>query len=139
MARRGKSAYDATLDALAAVIYTAAPDLLAIQEISDLASFEALRHRLGGTWTGMLSTDFETPSTLRKDPAGRRATTCSHMSHRSPLTRPPGLVEDRAARRAGPRTPASRNANGRTGSWPHLGSPAPGRVPRGQIDFISLP
>src|SRR4051812_48414741 len=54
--------YEAKLDALAAVISDARPDLLAVQEVGDPESFEALRGRLGGGWTGVLATHFE-PST----------------------------------------------------------------------------
>src|SRR4051794_37824127 len=60
-----RAAYDAKLDALAAVIQAAAPDLLAVQEVGDQASFDALRDRLGPSWTGVLSSHFETPHTIR--------------------------------------------------------------------------
>src|SRR4051794_19172527 len=58
-----QAAYDAKLAALVDVIRTAAPDLLAVQEIGDEQSFQALRDELG--WTGVLSTHFETPHTIR--------------------------------------------------------------------------
>jgi endonuclease/exonuclease/phosphatase family metal-dependent hydrolase len=60
-----QAAYEAKLAALADVIRTAAPDLLAVQEVGDEQSFEALRAELGAGWTGMLSTHFETPHTIR--------------------------------------------------------------------------
>jgi hypothetical protein len=43
-----RPAYEAKLDALTAVTHDAAPDLLAVQEVGDQASFDALRQRLGG-------------------------------------------------------------------------------------------
>jgi endonuclease/exonuclease/phosphatase family metal-dependent hydrolase len=60
-----RAAYDTKLTELANVIHTAAPDLLAVQEIGDEQSFEALRERLGDDWTGVLSTHFESPHTIR--------------------------------------------------------------------------
>jgi endonuclease/exonuclease/phosphatase family metal-dependent hydrolase len=57
--------YDAKLDALAGVIADGAPDLLALQEIGDEESFEALRARLGADWTGALSTHFEPSHAIR--------------------------------------------------------------------------
>ena len=60
-----QAAYEAKLAELADVIAAAAPDLLAVQEVGDAASFEALRAKLGAGWTGMLSTHFETPHTIR--------------------------------------------------------------------------
>jgi endonuclease/exonuclease/phosphatase family metal-dependent hydrolase len=60
-----RAAYDAKVDELADVISTAAPDLLALQEVGDEESFEALRAKLGPGWTGVLSTHFETPHTIR--------------------------------------------------------------------------
>jgi endonuclease/exonuclease/phosphatase family metal-dependent hydrolase len=50
---------------LANVIRTAALDLLAVQEVGDEQSFEALRRELGPGWAGVLSTHFETPHTIR--------------------------------------------------------------------------
>ena len=47
------------------MIRAAAPDLLAVQEVGDEESFEALRSELGPGWTGVLSTHFETPHTIR--------------------------------------------------------------------------
>jgi hypothetical protein len=46
------------------VIRTAAPDLLAVQEVGDEQSFQALRAALGAGWTGVLSTQVETPHTI---------------------------------------------------------------------------
>ncbi|HEY3713848.1 MAG TPA: endonuclease/exonuclease/phosphatase family protein [Jatrophihabitantaceae bacterium] len=60
-----QAAYDAKLAELADVITAAAPDLLAVQEVGDAASFEALRAKLGAGWTGVLSTHFATPHTIR--------------------------------------------------------------------------
>lgn len=60
-----RAAYEAKLDELADVITAAAPHLLAVQEIGDEASFEALRQRLGSSWTGALSTHFEASHTIR--------------------------------------------------------------------------
>jgi endonuclease/exonuclease/phosphatase family metal-dependent hydrolase len=57
--------YDAKLDALAGVITDAAPDLLAVQEVGDQESFDALRTRLGPGWTGVLSTHFEASHAIR--------------------------------------------------------------------------
>jgi endonuclease/exonuclease/phosphatase family metal-dependent hydrolase len=47
------------------VITTAAPDLVALQEVGDEESFHALQDKLGAGWTGVLSTHFETPHTIR--------------------------------------------------------------------------
>jgi hypothetical protein len=44
-----QAVYGAKLTELADVITAAAPDLLAVQEVGDAASFEALRPRLDGT------------------------------------------------------------------------------------------
>lgn len=60
-----QAAYDAKVTELADVIRTAAPDLLAVQEVGDEESFEALRSELGPGWTGVLSTHFETPHSIR--------------------------------------------------------------------------
>jgi aldo/keto reductase family protein/endonuclease/exonuclease/phosphatase family protein len=60
-----RAAYDARLAELAEVIRTAAPDLLALQEVGDEQPFEALRNKLVAGWTGVLSTHFETPHTIR--------------------------------------------------------------------------
>jgi endonuclease/exonuclease/phosphatase family metal-dependent hydrolase len=60
-----QAAFEAKLAALAEVIGTAAPDLLAVQEVGDEQSFQALRAALGAGWTGVLSTHFETPHTIR--------------------------------------------------------------------------
>jgi endonuclease/exonuclease/phosphatase family metal-dependent hydrolase len=47
-----RAAYDAKVAELAEVITTAAPDLLALQEVGDEESFETLRDALGAGWTG---------------------------------------------------------------------------------------
>src|SRR5215213_9034239 len=60
-----QAAYEAKVTALVEVIRATAPDLLAVQEIGDEQSFEALRGRLGTAWTGVLSTHFESPHTIR--------------------------------------------------------------------------
>ncbi len=60
-----QSDFNAKLDALAGVITVAQPDAVAVQEVGDEASFEALRTRLGAAWTGVLSTHFESPHTIR--------------------------------------------------------------------------
>jgi len=60
-----QAAYDAKVAELADVITTAAPDLLALQEVGDPESFETLRAALGAGWTGVLSSHFETPHTIR--------------------------------------------------------------------------
>jgi endonuclease/exonuclease/phosphatase family metal-dependent hydrolase len=60
-----EAAYEAKLDALAGVITTAAPDVLAVQEVGDQASFDALRDRLGGSWTGSLATHTEPDHPIR--------------------------------------------------------------------------
>jgi endonuclease/exonuclease/phosphatase family protein len=60
-----RAAYDAKVAALATVITAAAPDLLALQEVGDEESFQALQNLLGGSWSGILSTHFETPHTIR--------------------------------------------------------------------------
>lgn len=57
--------YDAKLDALAAIITAQAPDLLAVQEVGDEESFEALRARLGSQWKGQLSTHFDPAHAIR--------------------------------------------------------------------------
>jgi endonuclease/exonuclease/phosphatase family metal-dependent hydrolase len=57
--------FDAKLDALAGVITTEAPDLLGVQEVGDEGAFAELRDRLGSAWTGVLSTHFESPRTIR--------------------------------------------------------------------------
>lgn len=54
-----QAAVSTKLAELADVIRTAQPDLLAVQEIGDEQSFEALRNELGAGWTGVLSTHFE--------------------------------------------------------------------------------
>src|SRR4051794_7901450 len=56
-------AWDVKLAQLAGVIRSVGPDLLAVQEIGDEQSFDALRHQLG--WTGVLSTHFEPSHTIR--------------------------------------------------------------------------
>src|SRR4051794_21920267 len=56
-------AWDVKLAQLAGVIRSVGPDLLAVQEIGDEQSFDALRHELG--WTGVLSTHFEPSHTIR--------------------------------------------------------------------------
>lgn len=58
-----QAAYDVKLAELVEVVRAAAPDLLAVQEIGDEQSFEDLRSALG--WTGVLSTHFESPHTIR--------------------------------------------------------------------------
>jgi endonuclease/exonuclease/phosphatase family metal-dependent hydrolase len=60
-----QAAYDAKVAALAKVITTATPDLLALQEVGDEESFQALREALGAGWTGVLSTHFEAAHTIR--------------------------------------------------------------------------
>lgn len=60
-----QAAYDTKLAELADVIRTAAPDLLAVQEIGDEQSFESLRTLLGADWTGVLSTHFEADHPIR--------------------------------------------------------------------------
>jgi len=60
-----QAAYDAKVASLAKVITTATPDLVALQEVGDEESFQALREALGAGWTGVLSTHFETPHTIR--------------------------------------------------------------------------
>src|SRR3954454_21511943 len=57
--------FDAKLDALAEVIMTAEPDLLAVQEVGDEVAFAALRDRLGAGWNGELSTHFESSHAIR--------------------------------------------------------------------------
>jgi endonuclease/exonuclease/phosphatase family metal-dependent hydrolase len=59
----GQAAYDAKVAALTDVVRTAAPDLLALQEVGDEQSFAALRDALG--WTGVLSTHFEADHPIR--------------------------------------------------------------------------
>ncbi len=58
-----RAAYDAKVAELAEVIRTAAPDLLAVQEIGDEQSFAALRDALG--WTGVLATHVEVSHPIR--------------------------------------------------------------------------
>ena len=60
-----QAAYDTKMTQLVNVIRTAAPDLLGVQEIGDEQSFEDLRRQLGNDWTGVLSTHFESPHTIR--------------------------------------------------------------------------
>jgi endonuclease/exonuclease/phosphatase family metal-dependent hydrolase len=60
-----RAAYDAKVARLADVINAAGPDLLALQEVGDEDSFEALRAALGADWSGALSTHFESPHTIR--------------------------------------------------------------------------
>src|SRR3954471_13526555 len=67
--------FDAKVASLADVITTAQPDAVALQEIGDEASFEALRTRLGADWTGVLSTHFESPHTIRVGWLSRRPLT----------------------------------------------------------------
>src|SRR4051794_23708104 len=57
--------FDAKLDALADVITTAQPDLLAVQEVGDQVAFTALRDKLGAGWSGELSTHFESSHPIR--------------------------------------------------------------------------
>src|SRR4051812_25863088 len=57
--------FDSKLDALAAVITAAGPDLLAVQEVGDELAFQALRERLGSGWTGALSTHFQASHAIR--------------------------------------------------------------------------
>lgn len=61
----GQDAYDAKLDALAAVVTAQAPDLLALQEVGDEESFENLRARLGPDWKGQLATHFDPGHAIR--------------------------------------------------------------------------
>ncbi|SDX63424.1 Endonuclease/Exonuclease/phosphatase family protein [Geodermatophilus africanus] len=58
-----RAAFDAKLDALAAVVTAEQPDLVGVQGIGDEDAFEQLRGRLGPAWTGVLSTHFESPHT----------------------------------------------------------------------------
>jgi endonuclease/exonuclease/phosphatase family metal-dependent hydrolase len=60
-----QDAYEEKVVELAAVITTAAPDLVGLQEVGDTASFEALRAALGEGWTGVLSTHFEPSHAIR--------------------------------------------------------------------------
>jgi endonuclease/exonuclease/phosphatase family metal-dependent hydrolase len=60
-----RDAYDAKVSKLKDVITAAAPDLVALREVGDKASFEALRAALGANWSGALSTHFESPHTIR--------------------------------------------------------------------------
>jgi endonuclease/exonuclease/phosphatase family metal-dependent hydrolase len=60
-----QGAFDAKLDALTDVITAAHPDLVAVQEVGDEAAFQTLRGRLGGGWSGELSTHFESRHTIR--------------------------------------------------------------------------
>jgi endonuclease/exonuclease/phosphatase family metal-dependent hydrolase len=60
-----QAAYDAKVTALADVVTAAAPDLVALQEVGDPASFDALRTKLGGGWTGELATHFEPSHAIR--------------------------------------------------------------------------
>jgi endonuclease/exonuclease/phosphatase family metal-dependent hydrolase len=60
-----QAAYDAKVAALARVITAAAPDLLALQEVGDEETFQALSEALGAGWSGVLSTRFESPHTIR--------------------------------------------------------------------------
>ncbi len=63
------AAYEAKTAALAAVVQSVAPDVLAVQEIGDPESFEALRAALsaggGAPWHGELSTVFEADHAIR--------------------------------------------------------------------------
>ena len=54
-----QGAYAVKVAQLAAVISAAAPDLVAVQEVGDPASFDALRATLGAGWSGVLSTHYE--------------------------------------------------------------------------------
>lgn len=60
-----QAAVSTKLAELADVIRTAKPDLVAVREIGDERSFEALRNELGAGWTGVLSTHVETPHAIR--------------------------------------------------------------------------
>ncbi|HEY2297298.1 MAG TPA: endonuclease/exonuclease/phosphatase family protein [Jatrophihabitans sp.] len=60
-----QAAYDAKVAALAAVVTDAQPDLVALQEVGDPDSFDALRAALGGGWTGELATHFEPSHAIR--------------------------------------------------------------------------
>ena len=58
-------AYQEKVTELAAVITTAAPDLVALQEVGDPQAFETLRSALGAGWTGVLSTHFDPSHAIR--------------------------------------------------------------------------
>jgi endonuclease/exonuclease/phosphatase family metal-dependent hydrolase len=60
-----QAAYEDKVRALAAIITEAAPDLVAVQEVGDPESFEALRSALGHDWTGELSTHFDPTHAIR--------------------------------------------------------------------------
>ena len=60
-----RTAYEAKVRELADVVRTAAPDLLAVQEVGDVQSFEALRTALGDPWTGALATHVEASHPIR--------------------------------------------------------------------------
>ena len=60
-----EAAYEAKVAAIAEVIGAAAPDLVAVQEVGDPESFEALRAKLGDGWMGVLSTHFEASHAIR--------------------------------------------------------------------------
>ncbi|HET6877477.1 MAG TPA: endonuclease/exonuclease/phosphatase family protein [Jatrophihabitans sp.] len=60
-----RTAFDAKVAALAAVISAAAPDLVALQEVGDQEAFDALRAQLGGDWTGELAAHFEPSHAIR--------------------------------------------------------------------------
>jgi endonuclease/exonuclease/phosphatase family metal-dependent hydrolase len=51
----GQQAYDRKISDLAAVITSASPDLLGVQEVGDPAAFDDLLTTLGGGWAGLLS------------------------------------------------------------------------------------
>ena len=79
-----QEAYDAKLDALAAVVEGVGPDLLGVQEIGDPESFEALRARLGSGWHGELSTIFEDGHAIRVGWLSPRALTNAEQVSRLP-------------------------------------------------------
>jgi len=58
-------AYQEKVTELAAVITTAAPDLVALQEVGDPEAFETLRSTVGAGWTGVLSTHFDPSHAIR--------------------------------------------------------------------------
>jgi endonuclease/exonuclease/phosphatase family metal-dependent hydrolase len=86
--------FDAKVASLADVITTAQPDAVALQEIGDEASFEALRTRLGADWTGVLSTHFESPHTIRVGWLSRRPLTDVQEVVDLPAQLAPVKVED---------------------------------------------
>ena len=60
-----QGAYDAKTAALAATIRDAALDLVALHQVGDPQSFEALRAQLGAGWWGELATHYEPSHAIR--------------------------------------------------------------------------